>query len=70
MAILVKVPGSRHDKLLYLKIFFILNKNRHEEHKGFMCVTKSVKPPFLDRDTTDLSIPKANKLSILYQDAF
>ena len=26
----------------------------HEEHKGhamiFMCVTKSVKPPFLDRD--------------------
>ena len=29
-------------------------KNRHEEHKEhamiFMCVTKSVKPPFLDRD--------------------
>ena len=54
MAILVKVPGSSLGKLFYLRFFFILNKkNRHEEHKGHAMIfmlTKSVKPPFLDRD--------------------
>ena len=52
---LVKVPGLSLGKLFFILDFFILNKkNRHEEHKGhaiiLMCVTKSVKPPFLDRD--------------------
>ena len=51
VAILVKVPGS--SKLFYLRFFYILiKKNRHEEHKGHAMIfmlTKSVKPPFLDR---------------------
>ena len=46
VAILVKVPGSSLGKLFFLSYiyFFILNKNRHEEHKGhamiFMCDKK------------------------------
>ena len=44
MDILVKVSGSSLGKLFYLRFFFILNKNRHEEHKGhamiFMCDKK------------------------------
>ena len=55
VAILVKFSGSSLDKLFFtLEFFFILIKNRHEEHKGhdmiLMRVTKIVKPPFLDRD--------------------
>ena len=56
MAILVKVSGSslgKHFILDFLSLSYI--KTRHEEHKRminmiFMCVTKSVKPPFLDQD--------------------
>ena len=50
----MKVPGSSHGKPFYLRFFLFSIKNRHEEHKGhamiFMCGTKSVKTPFLDRD--------------------
>ena len=52
MTILVKASGSGLGKLFYLR-FFILNEKqvrRAQENMLFMCVTKSVKPPFLDRD--------------------
>ena len=75
MAIFVKDSGSSLVKLFYPSFFFILNKNRHEEHKGhamiFMCDKKCQTVIFEKRrwhqTTTALSIPKANTWSILYQ---
>ena len=54
MTILVKVSGSSLGKHFYLRFVFTLNKKQaqrtQENDMIFMCVTKSVKPPFLDRD--------------------
>ena len=53
MAILVKVSGSSVGRLFILDSFISNKRNIHEECKGFdmifVCVIKSVKPPFLDR---------------------
>ena len=53
VTILVKAAGSSLGKLFYLR-FFILNEKQarraQENDMIFMCVTKSDKPPFLDRD--------------------
>ena len=44
VAIYMKVSGSSLGKRFFILVFFILNKNRHEEHKGhamiFMCDKK------------------------------
>ena len=77
LAIYVKVSGSSLGKLLFFVFFFILNKNKHEEHKGhamiFMCDKKCQTAIFGQRrwhqTTTALPIPKANTWSILYQGA-
>ena len=54
VTLVVKVSGSSLGKLFYLRFFFILNKKQarraQENDMIFMCVTKSVKPPVLDRD--------------------
>ena len=47
--------GLGFESWLFILDFFILNKKRQAQRaKGndmiFLCVTKSVKPPFLDRD--------------------
>ena len=78
VAIFVKVSGSSLGKLFFILFFFyILNKNRHEEHKGhamiFMCDKKCQTVIFGQRrwhqTTYALSIPKANTWSSLYQGA-
>ena len=79
MAILVKVSGLSLGKLFILDFFISNKKNRHQEHKGFdmifMCVIKKCDTAIFGQrrwhqTATALSIPKANKLSILYQGAF
>ena len=54
VTVLVKVSGSSLGKLFFILDFFNLNKKQtrraQENDIIFMCVTKSVKPPFLDRD--------------------
>ena len=56
MTIHSKVSGSSLGIFFYLRIFFILNKKKKQAQRAqgndmnFLCVTKSVKPPFLDRD--------------------
>ena len=51
VTILLKVSGSSLGKLFFILDFFVLKKkNRHEDDMIFMCVTKSVKMSFLDRD--------------------
>ena len=55
MTILVKASGSSLGKLFFFILdLFILNEKQarraQENDMIFMCGTKSVKPPFLDRD--------------------
>ena len=75
VAILVKVSGSSLGNIFLS--FFILNKKRHEEHKGhamiFMCDRKCQTAIFGQgrwyQTTTALSNSKTNKWYILYQGA-
>ena len=56
MAILAKVPGSRHDNLLYLKIFFILNKKQARRAQGFhVCDKKCQTAIFRQRHNPPLN---------------